>query len=85
MSTHSEIDETLSVLGSAEPPSGLESRVKMRLQAPRRSFFPTDFDVPNCSRGSIGGERRLVRRGIESWPAQHGVSPCRWSEFPAGP
>jgi hypothetical protein len=39
MNTHSEIDETLSVLGSAEPPSGFESRVKMRLQAPRRSFF----------------------------------------------
>jgi hypothetical protein len=39
MSTHSEIDETLGLLGSAEPPSGLESRVKMRLQAPHRSFF----------------------------------------------
>ena len=32
MSVHSEIDETLRRLGSAEPPSGLERRVNLRLQ-----------------------------------------------------
>ncbi len=43
MSTHSEIDETLGLLGNVEPPSGLESRVKMRLQAPHRSLFPVSI------------------------------------------
>jgi hypothetical protein len=38
MSTHSEIDQTLLLLGSANPPSGLENRVKLRLQTPRRGF-----------------------------------------------
>jgi hypothetical protein len=39
MSIQSEIDETLSRLGSAEPPSGLEWRVNRRLQTPRRRFL----------------------------------------------
>jgi hypothetical protein len=38
MSTPSEIDETLGLLGSAQPPPGFENRVKLRLQAPRRGF-----------------------------------------------
>ena len=38
MSIHSEIDETLRRLGSVEPPSGLERRVNLRLQIPRKSF-----------------------------------------------
>jgi hypothetical protein len=38
MSVHSEIDETLRRLGSVEPPSGLETRVNLRLQIPRKSF-----------------------------------------------
>jgi hypothetical protein len=40
MSTQSEIDESLRLLGDAEPPAGLESRIKLQLQAQRRSFFP---------------------------------------------
>jgi hypothetical protein len=38
MSIHSEIDETLRRLGSVEPPSGLERRVNIRLQIPRKGF-----------------------------------------------
>jgi hypothetical protein len=38
MSIHSEIDETLRRLGGAEPPSGLERRVNLRLQTSRRGF-----------------------------------------------
>jgi hypothetical protein len=38
MSIHSEIDETLRRLGSVEPRSGLERRVNLRLQVPRKSF-----------------------------------------------
>jgi hypothetical protein len=38
MSIHSEIDETLRRLGSVEPPSGLERRVQLRLQTPRKGF-----------------------------------------------
>jgi hypothetical protein len=38
VSIHSEIDETLGRLGSVEPPSGLERRVHLRLQIPRKSF-----------------------------------------------
>jgi len=38
MSTHSEIDETLRRLGSVEPPSGLERRINLGLQIPRKSF-----------------------------------------------
>ena len=38
MSTHSEIDETLRLLGDVEPPLGLESRVKMQLETPHRGF-----------------------------------------------
>jgi hypothetical protein len=44
MSPRSEIDETLLLLGSANPPSGLENRVKLRLEAPRRGFlFPVSM------------------------------------------
>ena len=38
MSIHSEIDETLRRLGSVEPPSGLERRINLRLQIPRKRF-----------------------------------------------
>ncbi len=38
MSIHSEIDDTLRRLGSVEPPSGLERRINLRLQAPRNRF-----------------------------------------------
>lgn len=38
MSFHSEIDETLRRLGSVEPPSGLERRVHLRLENPRKGF-----------------------------------------------
>jgi hypothetical protein len=38
MNIHSEIDDTLRRLGSVEPPSGLERRVNLRLQIPRRRF-----------------------------------------------
>jgi hypothetical protein len=38
MSTQSEIDETLGLLGSVQPPSGLETRIKLRLEAPHRVF-----------------------------------------------
>ena len=38
MSIHSEIDETLRRLGNVEPPSGLERRVNIRLQIPRKGF-----------------------------------------------
>jgi hypothetical protein len=38
MSIHLEIDDTLRRLGSVEPPSGLERRVNLRLQIPRRRF-----------------------------------------------
>jgi hypothetical protein len=38
MSIHSEIDETLRRLGSVEPPSGLERRVNLRLENPRKGF-----------------------------------------------
>jgi hypothetical protein len=38
MSIRSEIDETLRVLGSAQPPPGLERRVNLRLQSPRSNF-----------------------------------------------
>ncbi len=40
MSSQSEIDDTLSLLGGAEPPVGLESRIKLQLQTQRRTFFP---------------------------------------------
>jgi hypothetical protein len=39
MTTHSEIDEALQRLGSAEPPAGLARRIELRLQAPHRNFF----------------------------------------------
>jgi hypothetical protein len=45
MSTQSEIDETLGLLGSVQPPSGMESRVKLRLQAPRSGFSISRFRV----------------------------------------
>jgi len=38
MSIRSEIDETLRLLGSAQPPAGLERRVNLRLQSPRSHF-----------------------------------------------
>jgi hypothetical protein len=38
MSIRSEIDETLRLLGSAQPPPGLERRVNLRLQSPRSHF-----------------------------------------------
>jgi hypothetical protein len=38
MSIHSEIDDTLRRLGSVEPPSGLERRINLRLQAPPNRF-----------------------------------------------
>lgn len=38
MSMHSEIDESLRRLGSVVPPSGLESRIKLRLEVPRKRF-----------------------------------------------
>ncbi len=41
MTVHSEIDDTLRRLGSVEPPSGLESRINLRLQNSRRRFSVT--------------------------------------------
>jgi hypothetical protein len=38
MSIRSEIDETLRLLGSTQPPAGLERRVNLRLQSPRSHF-----------------------------------------------
>jgi hypothetical protein len=38
MSVRSEIDETLRLLGNAQPPPGLERRVNLRLQSPRSHF-----------------------------------------------
>ncbi len=42
MSIHSEIDETLRLLGSVEPPPGLERRVNLRLQISPQPFFHPD-------------------------------------------
>jgi hypothetical protein len=42
MSIHSEIDKTLRHLGNVQPPSGLEGRIKLRLQS-RRSRFSLTF------------------------------------------
>ena len=39
MTIHSEIDDTLRRLGNVEPPSGLERRIHLRLQMPRRRFL----------------------------------------------
>jgi hypothetical protein len=38
MTTESEIDEVLRRLGDVEPPSGLERRISVRLQMPRKRF-----------------------------------------------
>jgi hypothetical protein len=51
MSTHSEIDETLRLLGSVEPPPGLESRVKLQLQIPNRGLV---FSVSKFRIGAVG-------------------------------
>ena len=51
MSTHSEIDETLRLLGEVEPPLGLESRVKMQLETPHRGFA---LSVSKFRIGAVG-------------------------------
>jgi hypothetical protein len=39
MKNHSEIDETLLRLGSVQPPYGLETRIKLRLEVGSKGFF----------------------------------------------
>ncbi len=83
MTIQSEIDETLRRLGSAEPPLGLERRVNLRLQLPRKRFSVSMTRIYAAC--AAGGERCSVRRGAESWFAQPGVSPpSRRSEHAGG-
>ena len=54
MSIHSEIDETLRRLGSVEPPSGLERRVNIRLQIPRKGFSVSMIQAISACAVAVG-------------------------------
>lgn len=85
MSIRSEIDETLRLLGSAQPPPGLERRVNLRLQSPRSHFSIVQAFFACAVTASVAisvvtlnpALRRLVFHQHSGGPATHVVAAPR--------
>jgi hypothetical protein len=77
MSVHSEIDETLRRLGSAEPPPGLERRVNLRLQDSRRGFSVTVTRmIASCAlAASVALSAVVLNPALRNRAFHHGAAP----------
>jgi hypothetical protein len=79
MSTQSEIDETLGLLGSVQPASGMESRIKLRLQAPRRGFALSISRFQALAAGalaaSVAVSAAALNPALRGWVLHHAAAP----------
>lgn len=77
MSVHSEIDETLRRLGTAEPPPGLERRVNLRLQDSRRGFSVTVTRmIASCAlAASVALSAVVLNPALRYRAFHHGAAP----------